>query len=55
MFYVFSLFWSPWPPASQIFKPRLSFEYFNLAIILIKKNALWAFKEIVWEESSQDW
>ena len=25
-------------PASQIFNPRLSFDYFNPAIILIKKN-----------------
>ena len=31
-------------PAFKIFNPRLSFDYFNPAIILIyKKIALWAF------------
>ena len=36
------------------FNPRLSFDYFNPAIILIKK-IIWSSKDMVWDESSQDW
>ena len=44
---VFHYFGHHGRPASQIFNPRLSFDYFNQAIILIqKKLRFWRFK--VW-------
>ena len=53
--YVFHYFGHNGRPASQISNPRLSFDHFNQAIILIKKNCNLGVLRFVWDKSSQDW